>query len=38
MPVRFVTVVLTDEQCNLDEEKNEVVVKLRGKDIYRVHL
>ena len=38
MPMRFVTVVLTDEQCNLDEEKNEVVVKLRGKDIYRASL
>jgi asparagine synthase (glutamine-hydrolysing) len=38
LPVRFVTVVLTDEECRLDLEHGRVVVRHHGSELYRAAL
>jgi asparagine synthase (glutamine-hydrolysing) len=38
LPLRFVTVVLTDEQCRLHQESDRIVVRQKGDEIYRTGL
>jgi asparagine synthase (glutamine-hydrolysing) len=38
LPVRLVTVVLTDERCSLESRGNEIVISDNESEIYRVNL
>ena len=38
LPIRFVTVVLTDERCKIESRGNEIVISDNESEIYRVNL
>lgn len=36
LPVRFVTVILTDEQCQIESLEREIVIFDKGRELYRI--
>jgi hypothetical protein len=38
LPVRLVTVVLTDERCNVALQENAIIISRDGSEIYRAVL
>jgi hypothetical protein len=38
LPVRFITVILTDEACQLESRNNGMIISQHDSEIYRVDL